>query len=183
MGFLGTLLRNRHAGDTGLTWNLPGLDGPDTVTLSSPDFTASGPIPRIHVAKRAGGENLSPELRWSATPPGTAGWLLVIEDPDAPTTRPFLHCLALLDPALTGVPRGALAAGTTTPGVRVLNTRLTRGYRGPAPIKGHGPHRYVFQLFALAERLETPETVHYAEFVAGVPPVLARGRYEGTYER
>jgi hypothetical protein len=28
---------------------------------------------------------------------------------------------------------------------------MGRGYLGQAPIRGHGPHRYVFELFALAK--------------------------------
>lgn len=58
-----------------------------------------------------------------------------------------------------------------------------RGYTGPRPIPGHGPHRYRFHLFALAEPI--PESVATAKALlkqmAG--HVLARGVLTGTYER
>jgi phosphatidylethanolamine-binding protein (PEBP) family uncharacterized protein len=51
-------------------------------------------MPREHAGKRAGGDNQSPPLSWTAPPPGTAELLLVIEDVDAPTGAPFVHCVA-----------------------------------------------------------------------------------------
>jgi phosphatidylethanolamine-binding protein (PEBP) family uncharacterized protein len=63
---------------------------------------------------------------------------------------------------------------------------MGRGYLGPEPIKGHGPHRYVFQLFALATAMsggtlekDSPRSV----LATATGPVLARGRLTGIYER
>src|SRR5436305_2106019 len=106
MALLGKLLKNRLAGPTGLAWNAPNLAGPDTLTLSSSDFADEGPIPTAHAAKRTGGTNLSPALTWTPVPEGTAQLLLVVEDPDAPTPKPFVHCVALLDPAVTSLAQG-----------------------------------------------------------------------------
>jgi len=44
--------------------------------------------------RRAGGREVSPPLSWSAAPEGTAELLLVMEDPDAPMGKPFVHCVA-----------------------------------------------------------------------------------------
>ena len=82
-------------------------------------------------------------------PAGTAQLLLVVQDIDSPTRAPFVHCVALLEPNLVMLPTGALNAESPVQGVRVLRSGMGRGYLGPEPIKGHGPHRYVFQLFAL----------------------------------
>jgi hypothetical protein len=38
VAILGTLLKNKRAGETNLAWNLPALAGPETLTLRSPDF-------------------------------------------------------------------------------------------------------------------------------------------------
>ncbi|MER6046268.1 hypothetical protein ABT168_02045 [Streptomyces sp. NPDC001793] len=51
---------------------------------------------------------------------------------------------------MTRLAQGALDAENPSGGVRVLRSGTGRGYLGPAPIKAHRPHRYVFQLFALA---------------------------------
>jgi len=126
---------------------------PATLELASPDFPHEGPIPPAHAAARAGGQDLSPALTWSPAPPGTDELLLVVEDPDAPGPWPFVHCVARLDPSVAGLAHGALGAASPAAGVRLLRSGSGRGYLGPAPPKSHGPHRYVFQLFALATPL------------------------------
>lgn len=190
MTILGTLLKNKRAGEANLAWNLPAMAGPEVLDLHSADFAPESVIPKAHVGKRAGGENRSPALAWSAAPAGTAELLLVVEDIDSPTRTPFVHCVALLEPDLVTLPTGALNAGSPVQGVRVLRSTMGRGYMGPEPIKGHGVHRYVFQLFALptaitsAEgdaRLDTARPRRVLAAVSG--PVLARGRLDGLYTR
>jgi len=151
-----------------LAWNAPNLAGKESLALSSPDFGNEAMIPAVHAAKRAGGKDLSPALTWSPVPDGTAQLLLVIEDPDAPTALPYVHCVALLEPSLTSLPQGA----------------LNSGYIGPAPSKGHGPHRYVFQLFALAKPVTgVVDPARPRDVLAAAGDVLARGRLDGLYER
>lgn len=189
MAVLGKLLKNRRAGQASLAWNSPNLAGEEMLTLSSPDFEHEGTIPTVHAAKRAGGKELSPALTWSQVPEGTALLLLVVEDPDAPTPRPFVHCVALLDPSVTGLAQGGLDAKETPDGVRILRSGLGRGYLGPAPIKGHGPHRYVFQLFALEKPVTAGssgaalDSAKPRDVLAAADHVLARGRLDGFYER
>lgn len=181
MAVMGKLLKNRRAGQGHLAWQ--SLPGSDTLTLTSPDFDHNGQIPAVHASKRIGGQDLSPALVWSSAPRGTAQLLLVVEDPDAPTPKPFVHCVALLDPSVTGLDQGALDAAKPQDGVRALRSGMGRGYLGPAPIKGHGPHRYVFQLFALAEPLSPADSAKPRDVVASAGDVLARGRLDGWYER
>ncbi|NUS00497.1 MAG: YbhB/YbcL family Raf kinase inhibitor-like protein [Kribbellaceae bacterium] len=185
MALLGTLLKNKRAGESGLAWNAPNLAGPDTLTLASPDFAHETTMPTVHVGKWYGGQDLSPALAWSGAPDGTAQYLLMVEDPDVPMSKPAVHCAALLDPALTALPQGALAAKAPADGVQLLRSTVGRGYRGPGPIKGHGPHHYVFQLFALATSLSAPDlaSAKTREVIGDAGPVLARARLDGIYER
>jgi Raf kinase inhibitor-like YbhB/YbcL family protein len=193
MAIAGRLLRNRRAGEKHLAWNLPNLAGPQTLTLTSRAFTDGGAIPLEQAGRRAGGQNISPELSWTGVPEGCAQLLLVIEDIDAPTPKPFVHCVALIDPARAVVSQstldpGALSASGPGVGVLVLRSGMGRGYLGPEPIKGHGPHRYFFQLFALPGAMTAVSTaLEQAKprdvLAAARGPVLARGRLTGTYER
>jgi phosphatidylethanolamine-binding protein (PEBP) family uncharacterized protein len=187
---LGTLLKNKRAGEAQLAWNLPALAGPDLLVLHSSDFEPEGVIAKAQAGKRAGGENRSPALDWTGSPAGTAQLLLVIQDVDSPTRTPFVHCVALLEPDLVMLPAGALTAESPVQGVRVLRSGMGRGYLGPEPIKGHGPHRYVFQLFALptaitsAEGGATLDTAKPRAVLAAVSgPALGRGRLDGLYTR
>jgi phosphatidylethanolamine-binding protein (PEBP) family uncharacterized protein len=193
VAILGRLLMNRRAGETGLAWNQGSLAGPEILRVGSPAFADGGAMPRELAGRRAGGQNVSPALNWTEQPADTAQLLLFVEDVDAPTSKPFVHCVALLAPDVVG---GELAAGALdrekpAAGVTLLRGQMGSGYRGPGPIKGHGPHRYVFQLFALGSPL--PETVDGTP-IAGVPArriptlvadgsLLVRGRLTGTYER
>jgi Raf kinase inhibitor-like YbhB/YbcL family protein len=189
VALIGRLLRNRHAGDKHLAWGAPNLACAGTLTLTSSAFEDGEPIPAIHASKRAGGRDLSPALSWSQVPSGTEQLLLVIEDPDAPTRAPFIHCLALVEPSMTGLPEGALSADRPASGVRLLRSGMGRGYLGPAPMKGHGPHHYVFQLFALAKPVlplsnaTTLESAKPRQILATATDVVARGRLDGLYER
>ncbi len=191
MSFFGTLLRNRRAGEAGLAWNLPALAGPEALRLSSAAFGDGAPIPVEHAGKRARGGETSPPLSWSPAPEGTAGLLLVMEDVDVPLRNPWVHFAALVDPGVTELPAGALNGDSVADSVRLLRSPLGSGYVGPAPIKGHGPHRYVFQLFALpasavpdaASAARTSPRAPRALLAAVTGPALARARLTGTYER
>ncbi|WP_153811953.1 YbhB/YbcL family Raf kinase inhibitor-like protein [Streptomyces sp. SUK 48] len=186
MSLLGRLLRNRRAGETHAAWHLHNLQGPGQLTLTSRDFGDGEVMPLQQCAKAVGGADLSPHLAWTAPPAGTAQLLLVVEDIDVPMAKPAVHCLALIDPAAEHLAPGALGSRRPAPGVRLLRSTIGRGYHGPAPIKGHGPHRYTFQLFALATPVGLPRPDRArprALLPAVTAPVLARGRLTGVYER
>ena len=190
MALLGTLLKNKRAGDTGLAWNRPALAGPGTIELRSPEFEHECQLGLAHAGRRVGGEDRSPALGWRGVPAETAQLLLVIEDVDSPTKVPIVHCVALLEPGLDALPADALRADAPAAGVRVLRAEIGRGYRGPGPIKGHGPHRYVFQLFALATPVTAAaggadlESAKPRAVLSGITgPVLGRGRLDGFYTR
>ena len=187
MSLLGRLLANRRAGEADMAWNRPALLGPESLTLTSRDFDDGGSLPLTNCAKFIGGRDVSPHLAWNPLPPGVAQLLLVVEDIDVPTGKPAAHCLALIDPSAEHLEPGALAAKQPGPGVQVLRSTIGRGYHGPAPIKGHGPHRYVFQLFALENPLGDGNPLDRARpgavLSAVAPPVLGRGQLTGVYER
>jgi phosphatidylethanolamine-binding protein (PEBP) family uncharacterized protein len=190
MTLLGRLLSNRRAGEVHTAWNLPHLQGPGLLSVTSQHFVDGGAIPLEHGARYIGGRNLSPHLAWSPPPAGTAQLLLVVEDTDVPLARPAAHCVALIDPAVEHLGSGALAAQQPAAGVQVLRSTIGRGYQGPAPIKGHGPHHYTFQLFALSSAVGTapgspaPDRARPRALLSSLTtPVLARGRLTGIFER
>jgi len=181
---IGVLLRHRRAGQDALAWADPGLQAPQSVTVTSVAFGHGEPIPERHRG-RMRGPNISPPLAWSAPPEGTRALLLIVQDPDAPTRRAAVHALAGdIDPSARGLPEGALAEPSPIPGlVHGRGPLGRRGYAGPMPIRSHGPHSYVFQLFALDRGLglEPGFALDRAlELMRG--HVLARGRLDGTYE-
>ncbi|MDE1147476.1 MAG: YbhB/YbcL family Raf kinase inhibitor-like protein [Azospirillaceae bacterium] len=184
--WLGRMLRGFRAGDARLVINHPLVkDAPASLRLTSPAFADGGAIPRRHAGSGVG-DNLSPALSWTGVPAGTGALALVMQDPDAPLPRPVLHLLATsIAPGRKGVDEGALCpqVGNGLTLGRGLFGRI--GYAGPRPVRGHGTHRYVFQLLALEHPLALPDTPSLRDLLAALTPqtVLAWGTLIGTYER
>lgn len=181
MAVLGRLLRVLRAGAHRSPLADSAFDAPASIAVTSPAFTDGGVMPRSSAGKGVG-DNTSPPLRWDGVPTATRQLVLVMDDVDVPLPRPLLHTIAVLDPAVDGVDVGGLRPGAA--GMRFIRADLGhRGYTGPRPIPGHGPHRYRFHVFAID--IHVPETVTTAKaaLAAISGHVLARGMLTGTYER
>jgi len=189
---VGRLLRRRRAGTAqGVVARLaPGM--PPTLQLVSDAFANGAPIPRRY-AGRGVGDNVAPGFTWSRPPEGTAQLLLVVEDPDAPARRPFVHLVALGDPSAKRAVEGALTLTSPAEPARVGRGRVRfvpgslglRGYQGPRALPGHGRHTYGFHLFALDRAIPDTARLRRLDDVIALARghVLARGEYFGTQER
>jgi Raf kinase inhibitor-like YbhB/YbcL family protein len=184
---IGVLLRNRRAGHHQLVWADPALT-PSTdagaMRLTSPAFDHGAPIPEAHKG-RLRGANVSPALAWTRPPVGTAELVLVVQDPDVPFGKPAVHALArITDSAVTELPDDALSPRVTVPGLLLgAGVMGRREYAGPMPVRSHGPHAYVFQLFAVDRELDVPERFGLADVVSAMAGhVIARARLDGMYE-
>jgi|SRR5271166_253024 len=178
---VGRLLRNVRAGERRSPLAGAGITAPYDISVTSTAFSDGGVMPASSAGKGVG-ENVSPQLRWTAPPPETRQLVLIIDDVDVPLPRPLLHTIALIEPRMQDVDTGALQPGTA--GMRFIPGGLGhRGYAGPRPIPGHGPHHYRFHVLALDEPI--PDHISTAKGLlkqmAG--HVLARGVLTGTYER
>jgi Raf kinase inhibitor-like YbhB/YbcL family protein len=144
-------------------------------SLTSSAFAPGGTIPRPYVCD---GEDRSPPLSWSAPPAGTRSLALILDDPDAPGGR-FIHWLAW---AITP-DAGELGEGEAAP-LEGRNGFGSVGYRGPCPPRGHGPHRYRFQLHAVDEELRLASGAGVRELEQALTAKdLAVAELVGTYQR
>src|SRR5690606_19505129 len=150
--------------------------------LTSSAFESQAEIPHVYSDY---GEKISPPLSWSAGPEGTKSYVIVVEDPDANTPRPYVHwVLYNLPPQHTSLPL-AVPTAPRLPhwggALQGRNTRNTFGYFGPRPPTGDPAHHYHFQVFAVDRMLElnpgaTLEQLHSA--MEG--HILAKGELVGT---
>ncbi len=181
MTLLGRLLRGVRAGAYRSPLAGSAFDAPEAITVTSTAFTDGGVMPTSSAGKGLG-DNASPPLRWGGPPPGTRQLVLIIDDVDVPLPRPLLHTIAVIEPTLDGVAEHCLQPGTA--GMRFIRADLGhRGYAGPRPIPGHGPHHYRFHVFATDEPIGDEVTSAKALLAAMSGHVLARGVLTGTYER
>jgi hypothetical protein len=154
--------------------------------LASSAFADGQHIPRKHTGD---GADLSPPLSWSDPPAGTRELALIVDDPDAPTPEPWVHWVLYKIPAEAArLPEGvapALYPGNLLGACQGRNSWPKGiGYRGPAPPKGHGVHRYFFKLFALSEPISLEAGAQKSELLKAISGrVLAQATLMGRYER
>lgn len=113
--------------------------------LGSSAFSDGSAIPRRFTCD---GENVSPPLAWSDVPAGTRSFVLLCDDPDAPTG--IWHHWAAYDipAAATSFAEGEAARAPEFE--QAINDFHETGYGGPCPPPGHGIHHYQFRLLALS---------------------------------
>jgi Raf kinase inhibitor-like YbhB/YbcL family protein len=148
---------------------------PDTLRVTSQAFADRATIPRRFTCDGADG---SPPLRFASVPAAARELALVVEDPDADR---FVHWTLLgLRPDTRRLREGRVPRGA----VETENGFGDEGWRGPCPLEGDKPHRYVFTLYALNAELElgagaSPDEVSEAVGEAAT----ARGTLIGRYGR
>ena len=181
---LGVALRSKRVGYEKLAWSRPQVQAPENFSLSSPVFSDGNPLPEQYRG-RIFGHNTSPAINWTAPPAAAAELVLVAEDADPPFGNPNTHGLAAgIDPALGGLPTDGLTGSGPASGLTLGKAGPHQGWFGPMPIPSHGPHRYVFQLFALDRRLSLPAKFKLSDALEAMSGhVIGRARLEGTYEK
>lgn len=148
-------------------------------TLTSTGFADGGTLPDAQVQAKG---DRSPQLSWSGAPEGTKSFAVTCFDPDAPTGSGFWHWTVANIPADVT----ELAEGAKVP-VGAVEGRTdfgAPGYGGAAPPAGHGPHRYIFTVFAVGtERLNVSSENSGAIFGFNLHfNTLAKASITGIYE-
>jgi len=152
---------------------LPAVESPATMTVTSPAFADGAAIPREFTCK---GANTSPPLAWSGVPTGSRSIALVVDDPDA-THGPYDHWVIYnIDPA-----QSAVAAGEVPQGAQQAdNSGGKLGYTGPCPPTG--THHYRFTVYVLRSPLTVPAGSDPIRVLVAIKgKTTARGTLTGTF--
>ncbi|HZV84117.1 MAG TPA: YbhB/YbcL family Raf kinase inhibitor-like protein [Brevundimonas sp.] len=148
-------------------------------TLTSNGFSDGGALPDAQVQAKG---NRSPHLKWSGAPEGTKSFAVTCYDPDAPTGSGFWHWTVANIPAdVTELAEGAAVPAGAVEGRTDFGEP---GFGGAAPPAGHGPHRYIFTVFAVdADRLDVTRENSGAVFGFNLHfHTLAKASITGVYE-
>jgi Raf kinase inhibitor-like YbhB/YbcL family protein len=154
-----------------------------TLELLSTAIGVDGAVDLRHTAY---GDNLSPPLRWTPVA-GAGAYAIILEDPDAPMERPFVHWLIWNIPgSLASLPEGLPNNDhlvSPQGAVQAKNDNGSFGYFGPRPPAGTGVHHYHFQIFALDGPLTLRSDATLRALVDAMKGrVLADGELVGTFE-
>jgi hypothetical protein len=139
----------------------------------------------IDLRHSAYGNNLSPPLRWTPVA-GAGAYAIIIEDPDAPMEKPFVHWMIWNIPGQVdwlpeGLPNNAHPV-TPQGAVQGKNDNGSYGYFGPRPPAGTGVHHYHIQIFALDGPLTLHDDADIRALVDAMKGrVIADGELVGTY--
>jgi Raf kinase inhibitor-like YbhB/YbcL family protein len=182
---VGEALHNQRAGLKHTVFQrMPRLADTAQITVRSTAFDSEKSLAVKYTADGAG---ISPPLEWSAVPETTACVVVVVEDADSPTPNPLVHAIVVnLDPQQRFLSEAALMSpdheGTGLQTGR--NSYLTHAWLPPDPPPGHGPHRYVFQVFALGDGARFSAVPGRHEVFRAIEDhVVGAGYAIGIYER
>jgi Raf kinase inhibitor-like YbhB/YbcL family protein len=158
--------------------------GEGTLTVESDQFRDGETIPTSAAHTYAGGENVSPDLRWSAVPEGTQSIAVTCWDPDAPTPVGFVHWVLFnVPPDVDHLEAGAGLGDNAPKGsVHGFIDWGESQWGGMAPPPGDEPHHYEFTVWALDQKLDLDETTSFAKFCFMTRGhVLATGKLTGRF--
>ncbi|MCD6497497.1 MAG: YbhB/YbcL family Raf kinase inhibitor-like protein [Deltaproteobacteria bacterium] len=154
-----------------------------TFKVTSSAFEPGKPIPSVCAYKGAG-QNQSCPVSWSGAPDGTKSFVLIVDDPDAPSPRhprakPWVHWVLYDIPSETT----SLGQGQSV-GLVGRNDFGETKWGGPLPPPGSGRHRYFFKVYALDKMLHLSAGASKDQVIAAMKGhVVAQGELVGTYER
>jgi len=150
------------------------------MNISTTSFSAGGVITKKYTCD---GEDISPQLSWSGTPPKTRSLALIADDPDAPAGT-WNHWLIWNIPAPTNQLSEGIPKTRENEAMRQGQNDFQKiGYNGPCPPPGK-PHRYFFKLFALDTNLDLKPGANRAQLDAAMKGhILAQTEVIGRYGR
>jgi Raf kinase inhibitor-like YbhB/YbcL family protein len=153
---------------------------PSVLQLRSSGFSDGGQIP---VRYTCDGVSVSPNLEWQPSPARTRSFAIVVNDPDAPVD--FSHWLVYnIPPGTRGLSDGASTTAAMPSGAEEGTNSFGRfGYSGPCPPSGK-PHHYLFHLYALDTRLQSPAGATRTQLGSAIQHhIVAEGQVTAIYRR
>ena len=158
------------------------------MTLTTPAWPDGDPIPLKYTQA---GEQVSPALNWTNTPPGTQSFVLHMLDPDVArnkTTDTQVHWLVWNIPATaTGLPEGVPKGEKLADGSQQISASGPV-YRGPGAPAAGPVHHYTFEIYALDTKLDLPPSTDAFETRANAMKamqghILGKAVYVGLFRR
>jgi Raf kinase inhibitor-like YbhB/YbcL family protein len=159
---------------------------PSKFKLTTSAFSEAAQIPNQFTC--ADPNVASPPLQWSNPPAAAVSFALVFHDTDAAPqkgTMDVTHWILWNIPASSTQLAGSVKPDASPDGiVQGKNIRGVNGYQGPCPPPGATPHHYVFELYALDQKLDLPAGASRADLLKAMDGhVIGKATYVGLFGR
>lgn len=174
------------AGTAGVAAQRRAAPPPSKFKLSSPAYIEGSEIPSRFTC--ANPNFSSPPLRWSNPPAGTASFAIILHDTDAAPQKNSLdvtHWILWNIPGNARQLQAAIKPGTSPEGIEQgKNIRGVNGYQGPCPPPGANPHHYIFEIYALNQKLSLPAGSSRMDLLQAMNGhVIGKATYVGRFGR
>jgi len=165
-----------------------GAPAAPAMTLTSTAFSDGGQIPAKYTQA---GDQVSPALTWTNTPPNTASFVLHMHDLEVArnhTSEDQVHWLVWNIPAsATGLPEG-VPRGADLPDGSHQTSASGPVYRGPGAPASGPMHHDTFEIYALDTKLDVPAAADAFETRTNVMKamqghILGKAVYMGLFHR
>ncbi|MBI3601910.1 MAG: YbhB/YbcL family Raf kinase inhibitor-like protein [Candidatus Omnitrophica bacterium] len=144
------------------------------LSLTSPAFENNQVIPSQYTCT---GSDINPPLTIKNVPPKTESLALTISDPDAPQGT-WIHWVVY-----NMKPNTEMMAENSISGDELFNDFGKQHYGGPCPPGGR-PHHYVFELYALDQKLSLKQDGTIKDLQQSMEGhILAKAKLTGTYSK
>ena len=150
-------------------------DSMGTLSLTSSVFEPQGIIPSRYTCD---GKDVNPPLSITGVPQGTQSFVLIVDDPDAPSGD-FVHWVVWnISAFVNDIPENSVPEGA----VQGMTDFGRTGWGGPCPPSG--THRYQFKVYALGTSLSLTASSKKKDVESAMAGhILDETVLVGTYKR
>jgi Raf kinase inhibitor-like YbhB/YbcL family protein len=135
---------------------------PSLFKLTSPAYGEGSQIPKqfscLATPTYPDSNSVSPPLQWSNPPKGTASFAIIFHDAEGASNKGTMdttHWILWNIPGTATELPQSVPPGSSPDGIQQgQNVRKTNGYEGPCPPPGSTPHHYIFEMYALDQKLD-----------------------------
>jgi Raf kinase inhibitor-like YbhB/YbcL family protein len=164
----------------------PAAPTPSKFKLTTSAYTEASQIPNQYTC--ADSNVASPPLQWSNPPKDTVTFAIIFHDTDAAPAKGAMdvtHWILWNVPASTSQLPGGVQPGSSPDGIQQgKNIRGANGYQGPCPPPGSTPHHYIFELYALDQKVDLEMGASRADLLKAIDGhVIGKATYVGVFGR
>jgi Raf kinase inhibitor-like YbhB/YbcL family protein len=159
---------------------------PPVLKLTAVGFSDGGPIAKKYSCQ---GTSASPQLQWSNVPKGTASFVVVMHGTDNHPAKGMVDemfwVLWNVPADVTQLPEGLAATPQLPDGsMQAKGGREVIGYRAPCPPPGSGPHHYIFELYAVDQKLDLTPQANRADVMKAIDGhIIGASAFVGVFQQ